>query len=44
MWGELLSTGEYYTLLGPEEQVLWETGHQMYLRINISEQTTTSMK
>lgn len=32
IWGELLSTGEYYTLLGPEEQVLWETGHQMYLQ------------
>ena len=32
MWGELLSTGEYYTLLGPEEHVVWETGHQMNLQ------------
>lgn len=29
-WGELLSVGEYYTLLDPEGNVLWETGHQIY--------------
>ena len=30
IWGELLSVDEYYTLLDPKGNVLWETGHQIY--------------
>ena len=30
-WGEFLPTGEYYTLLGPNDQVLLETGRRIYL-------------
>lgn len=32
IWGELLPTGEYYTLLDPEGEVLLETGRQIYLQ------------